>query len=258
MDAVPANGIRQTRRVGDPKRVRAPERERAFRSARRHTLVVRVLRVSLPILCAATIGAMSVSTLSFQIPLGNLDIGGIGLDGSTVVMDSPKLSGYRAGRGTYLIEAEKAEQDLTANNIVNLTGLDGRLTQEDGRWATLNAGTGRLDTTEQFLILRDRIILRADGGYRAVLQDAAVDMKAGKVTSDKPVKVDMLNGSLEAERMIITESGRTMSFDGRVQLRVILGVPSGPLPGVRSKTTADAPTDAAAAPAPLAPAVQGQ
>lgn len=207
------------------------QRREAFRAARRHSALVRVLRVALPVVCVAVIAVLSVSGLSFSIPEGRLDIESIGLDGSTVVMDSPRLSGYRAGRGTYVIEAEKAEQDVTLSNIVNLTGLDGKLTQEDGRWATINAGTGKLDTENQRLELWDRIIVRADGGYRAVLSDASVNMSTGSVRTDKPVKVDMFNGSLAASRMTITESGRAMAFEGDVKLRVILGVPSAPLPG---------------------------
>ncbi|MCB1471402.1 MAG: LPS export ABC transporter periplasmic protein LptC [Rhodobiaceae bacterium] len=219
---------------------RAPGRERLFRAARRHTSLVRVLRVALPLASVLAAAALSVSTFSFKLPEGTFNIDGIGLDGSTVVMDSPKLSGYRAGKGTYLIEAEKAEQDIHATNIVNLSGLDGKLTQEDGRWASLRAGSGQLDTKTQSLMLRDRIVVRADGGYRALLDDAAVDMKAGSVVTEKPVKVDMLNGSLVADTMTITESGRTMAFDGRVKLRVILGVPSGPLPGSEAPAPATA------------------
>ena len=206
-------------------------RLQAFRAARRHTRLVRILRFVLPVVCVLTIAALSFTGFSFKVPGGQFDVESVGLNGSTLVMDSPKLSGYRAGRGTYLIQAKKAEQDMTAKNIVNLLGLDGKLTQEDGRWASINAGTGRMDTDTQSLLLGDRIIVRADGGYRAVLDDAAVNMRAGSVTTDKPVKVDMFNGSLAADRMTITESGRTMSFEGGVKLRVILGVPSGALPG---------------------------
>ncbi|MFN0265296.1 LPS export ABC transporter periplasmic protein LptC [Tepidamorphus sp. 3E244] len=208
-------------------------RQRAFRAAKSHTRLVRTLRIGLPVFCVLTIAALSFSGLSFSIrlPEGQFDVDNIGLDGSTLVMESPKLSGYRAGRGTYLIKANKAEQDIAQSNIVNLSGLNGKLTQEDGRWATIDAGTGKLDTDTQSLELRDRIIVRADGGYRAVLDDADVDMKSGRVVTEKPVKVDMLNGSLAADRMTITESGRAMAFEGRVKLRVILGVPAGPLPG---------------------------
>ena len=217
----------------DPQQQAAFERRRmqAFKAARRHTALVWGLRILLPAVCVLTIAALSFTGFSFQVPGGQFDVKSVGLDGSTVVMDSPKLSGYRAGRGTYLIQAKKAEQDVTATNIVNLTGLDGKLTQEDGRWASINAGSGRMDTETQSLVLDDRIIVRADGGYRAVLDDASVDMRAGSVTTDKPVKVDMFNGSLSADRMTITESGRTMAFEGGVKLKVILGVPSGALPG---------------------------
>lgn len=206
-------------------------RQQAFGAARRHTKLVRILRVLLPVVCVVTVAALSFSGFSFSVPGGQFDVESIGVNGSSVVMDSPKLSGYRAGQGTYLIQAKKAEQDIAVKNIVNLTGLDGKLTQEDGRWASINAGSGQLDTESQSLLLSDRIIVRADGGYRAVLDDAAVNMRAGSVRTDKPVKVDMFNGSLAAERMTITESGRAMAFEGGVKLRVILGVPSGPLPG---------------------------
>jgi len=48
-----------------------------------------------------------------------------------------------------------------------------------------------------------------------------VDMKTGNVVSDQPVKVKLLNGSLNGKRMEITEKGDVIRFDGGVDLTLL-------------------------------------
>ncbi len=209
-------------------------RRRDFAAARRHSLLVRILRIGLPIVGIATVAFMAVSTFRLDFLALGLDVAGLRIDGSTVTMDEPELTGYREGRGSYRIRAAKAEQDIDRPDVVNLTGLDGRLNGEDGNWARLQAGSGQLHTANQTLRLTDRVIIQADGGYRALLDSADVDIKAGTVVSNQPIKIDMLNGSLSADTMSVERSGQSASFEGGVKLEVILGVPSASLPAMGS------------------------
>ena len=46
----------------------------------------------------------------------------------------------------------------------------------------------------------------------------AVDMHSGNVISNKPVKVKLLNGFLDANRLEISENGAVIRFDGGVSM----------------------------------------
>jgi lipopolysaccharide export system protein LptC len=64
------------------------------------------------------------------------------------------------------------------------------------------------------LTLNDNIVLVSSTGYAARLTEAVVDMQSGNVVSNKPVKVKLLNGTLNGQRMNITEKGDTIRFEG--------------------------------------------
>ena len=53
------------------------------------------------------------------------------------------------------------------------------------------------------------------------MTQAAVDMGAGTVSSDEPVAVKLLNGTLDAKRLRITEGGALVRFEGGVSMILI-------------------------------------
>ena len=59
---------------------------------------------------------------------------------------------------------------------------------------------------------------RADlvAGYEAQLSEAVIDIRNGNVVSEKPVEVKMLNGTVNANRLEVIESGDVIRFDGGV------------------------------------------
>ena len=70
---------------------------------------------------------------------------------------------------------------------------------EDKTGITMDARSGLFDTKTQMLDLKDKIFLQSSTGYEARLTQAAVDMGAGTVSSDEPVAVKLLNGTLDAQ-----------------------------------------------------------
>jgi lipopolysaccharide export system protein LptC len=204
--------------------VRDPVRDRVFRRARRHSVMVRSLRYGLPVIALGLLATLPLSAVTPTFPgLGSLSLDGIGFSGTTIVMENPRLNGFEQGRGGYQFEAERAEQDVTESNKVKLTGLSGRITQEDGRWASIRARQGLVDTDAETMLLERDIIVRAEGGYRAFMQSADVELKDGNVRSDMPVQVDMLNGSVKAQSLELIERGRYILFDGDVKMTIYLG-----------------------------------
>jgi lipopolysaccharide export system protein LptC len=85
----------------------------------------------------------------------------------------------------------------------------------------MDARRGLFDTKTQLLNLSDDILLQSTTGYEARLTQAAVDFGAGTVSSDEPVAVKLLNGTLDAKQLRITENGAVVRFDGGVSMILI-------------------------------------
>ena len=217
-------------------------RARAYDEARRHSRRVRFFKIAIP-LCAA-IGITFVVTVTFFDPferMTGVTVGPISLSGSKISMESPRLSGYRKDNRGYEVTATVAVQDVRKPNVIELADMKARLALDDnGTMARLEAATGVFDTQREQLELNRDVHVKTDAGQEAHLKSASVDFKAGTVVSREPVTVKMPNGTVEADSLEITESGKVIVFKGRV--RSVFEPPSDP------------PAAAAAAPAPAVPA----
>ncbi len=189
-----------------------------WRAAQRHSRRVRALRIGLPLVSAVLIAALLVSWRSLPTPVGNLDLGDLGVSGSTLTMENPKLTGFGARGMAYDVTAERALQDLTDPQVVRLETISGRVQQPDGGWATLDARGGVYDSANEFLRLDRDIMIRVDDGKRAFLEAAEVDLKAQTVKSDRPVRLEMPGGRVRADRMDVEAGGKTIVLTGRVVL----------------------------------------
>jgi lipopolysaccharide export system protein LptC len=103
--------------------------------------------------------------------------------------------------------------------------LRAKILQEDRSTVTLDARTGRFDTKAQLLDLRKDIFLQSSTGYEARLSQALLDIGKGTVTSEEPVDVKLLNGTLTADKLRITEKGELVRFEGHVVMNLIMDSP---------------------------------
>src|SRR3954447_18026987 len=159
-------------------------------------------------------------------------------------MESPHLSGFSPDQRPYELWAKSATQDLTDPDHVELKVLHAKVLQEDRSTVTMEALTGVFNTKAQLLDLHKDIFLRSSTGYEARMSQALLDIGKGTVTSDEPVDVKLLNGTLSADRLRITEKGELVRFEGRVKMNLIMDSPD--------PTAADSAPEPAAEPS-LAP-----
>jgi lipopolysaccharide export system protein LptC len=200
-----------------------------FAIAARHSRLVRVLRIAVPAVVAmAMAGVIAISifnpfrALMKQLPL---DIDNLVVSGSKITMESPHLSGFSPDQRPYELWAKTATQDLTDPDHVELKTLRAKIVQEDRSTVTLDARTGLFDTKAQLLDLRKDIFLQSSTGYEARLSQALLDIGKGTVTSEEPVDVKLLNGTLTADRLRITEKGELIRFEGNVKMNLIMDSP---------------------------------
>jgi len=215
----------------DPETARAhwvmnrAQSERAFRAARGHSRMVRLLRVVIPATIIVALGATFL--VSYFNPARMLKSLPVNLDnlvvsGTKVTMEKPRLAGFTKDQRAYEFIAEAATQDLTKPDLVELRNIDAKVQMEDKTTMKMTALTGLYDTKKETLKLEQQIFLSSDSGYKGRLKEALVNTRSGNVVSDQPVELEMLQGVLNAKRMEITNSGEVIRFLNGVDMTVML------------------------------------
>jgi lipopolysaccharide export system protein LptC len=198
--------------------------EARFAVAKRHSRIVRALRIAVPaavILSLAAIILVSIfNPFRMLLPKLPLEMGNLVVSGTKITMESPHLSGYSPDRRPYEVWAKTATQDVTDPDHVELKTLRAKVLMEDQSTVTLDALNGLMDTKQQLLDLHKDIYLQTTKGYEAWLSQAFVDMGKGTVTSDEHVDVKWADGTLSADKLKITGGGEVVRFDGHVVMNI--------------------------------------
>ncbi len=200
--------------------------DRAFRAARRHSRVVRVLRVAIPLVVA--LGFAGIFLISYFNPLRMLaklpaDIGNLVVSGTKITMEKPHLSGFTHDARAYELSADAAKQDLTKPDLIELSNIRAKLQMQDKSTIELTAVAGVYDSKGETVKLDQNIVFTSSTGYRGRLSQATIDIRKGHVVSERPVTVEMLQGTLNAKRLEIVDSGDLLRFAGGVNMTLLLG-----------------------------------
>ena len=109
--------------------------EARFAAAARHSRVVRVLRVAVPVaVILAMTGVVAVSIFNpFRILMPKLpvQIDNLVVSGSKITMENPHLAGFSADRRPYEVRAKAAIQDLAAVEDLQPVGQKRAIEQLD-------------------------------------------------------------------------------------------------------------------------------
>ena len=155
------------------------------------------------------------------LPKLPVDIGNLVVSGTKITMEAPHMAGFTPDQRPYEVWAKTATQDLTDPDKVDLRTLRAKVLMEDRTThITLDASSGLFDSKTQLLDLRKDIFLQSSTGYEAKLSQALVDIVKSTVTSEEHVDVKLLNGTLTADRLRITNGGEVVRFEGNVVLNL--------------------------------------
>ena len=205
--------------------------ERAFRSARRHSRAVRILRVAIPL--AVVLGFTGIFLTTYFNPLRMLaklpvDVGNLVVSGTKITMEQPRLSGFTGDARAYELSADAAKQDLTKPDLIELRNIHAKVQMQDNSTMEVSATAGIYDSKSEILKLDQNIVLSSSTGYRGRLSQATIDIRKGHVLSEQPVEIDLLQGTLNANRLEIVDSGELVRFDGGVKMTLMLGDAAAP------------------------------
>jgi lipopolysaccharide export system protein LptC len=210
---------------------------RAFRAARRHSRLVRVLRIAVP--AAVAVGLIVITLMTFLNPLRMLarlpiNIDNLVVSGTKVTMEQPRLSGFTRDARAYELTADTAAQDMTKPDIVELRNIRAKVEMQDKSTMEMTAVNGVYDAKGEILKLDRNILLNSSTGYAGRMSEALIDIRKGNVVSDRPVEVKLLQGTLNANRLEIVDSGDVVRFHGGVVMDLILNDAAAlPKPGTK-------------------------
>lgn len=200
--------------------------ELMFRRAARHSRRVRALRVAIPTIIVLVLGM--VWFVTWLDPLRILvrlpaDAGKLVISGTKLTMQAPKLSGYTRDGRWYELTADSAAQDITKPSLVELQGVRAKIETEDKSVMNLVAADGVFDRTSGVLTLGRDILLESTSGFAVRLTEAVIDTGSGNIVSNKPVEVQMLQGTLRAMRVEMNKAGDVVQFGGGVVMDLTAG-----------------------------------
>jgi lipopolysaccharide export system protein LptC len=198
---------------------RAARRALAYARALRHSRRVRWLKRAMPLGAFAGTAFLLVTTL-FD-PFGrwpkNVSIGAVSLSGTKIVMEAPRLQGFKRDARPFEVTAKSALQDIKSPHLIELFELNANMSMGPEGSATLKSPEGFYDSQKETLDLRKSVQVRTDTGYDVRLRSARIEFKTGHMKSAEPVTVAMNDGTIEADSMEIVDNGRVIVFEGRVR-----------------------------------------
>jgi lipopolysaccharide export system protein LptC len=198
--------------------------DRVFRTAARHSRLVRFLRFAIPALIVAIAILLLVAAFFNPFKLITtfpIDPGKVSLSGTKIIMELPRLTGYTTDSRPYEMIARTAAQDLTRPDILELKDIDAKVETKDGQHITIKSINGVYDTKGELLKLKDHIVLTTSSGYEARLSEATVNVASSSVVSERPVDIKLPNnGTLSANRLQVTDNGAVVVFSGGVEMHL--------------------------------------
>jgi lipopolysaccharide export system protein LptC len=209
-----------TRRIG----VAPPaDRAQAFAKARRRSARVKRLRQAILIGGLGAIAAMVVTAFfnPFATKLGSLGLSSLSVEGTKIVMDRPKLAGFRSDGQPYLLTATRALQDIKHPTLVELEKVEGEIGAAGGEPTHVTADSGVYDSLGEKMELSNNVRITS-GRANVLMRTAKFDFKSGAYRSDEPVEVRVSDGTtIVSDRAEAADHGQEVTFDGHVKTRIV-------------------------------------
>ncbi|MGI9384494.1 MAG: LPS export ABC transporter periplasmic protein LptC [Methyloligellaceae bacterium] len=197
------------------------ERQKALAAARRHSRWVRILKVLLPVCAVGVIGLYFVSS-KIKVTFGDIEasVGRIEVNRERLRMVNPKLEGVNKQKGLYVMTADYAEQDVSKPSTIFLHAVKAETTSPKQGWSRMTAPKGTFYTQQEKLDLFGDIKVTSSNGMTARLTSANIELNTNMIRSQEPVRVEFINGWIDAKTLEIDAGERVIFFRGDVRAHV--------------------------------------
>jgi lipopolysaccharide export system protein LptC len=200
----------------------ARQDRRKLRDARRHSQRVQRLRIFLPVLAILLIAAVFGYAAFYRADDSlTLSYAEISQDEGQVRMTQLRFNILDADGRPATVSADEARQvggtmGMGAETIV-LSGLQADLTMPDGGRLSVIAPEGVLDRESETMRLTGGISLFTDAGYELLARAATIEFAQSRAVAEGDVRGLGPFGEIASDRLVITDNGQNIRFEGNVR-----------------------------------------
>jgi len=186
-----------------------------------HDRIVRLGLILLPI----GIGVLAAFLVVAPLMMGGdvsfvLDKNKVDVSPERLRIDAAEYRGADAKGRTFHLHAGSAVQRSSFEPIVKLNDLSAEIRLDTGP-ASLRAGRGHYDMTNQKVAIDGPLKFQTADGYVLNTHDATVDLKNRRLESGGAVTGNTRFGAFSADRLSADLEQRTVSLTGNARLRII-------------------------------------
>ena len=200
----------------------APDRTRAFRTAKRHSAMVSLLKLCLPV---ATLGLGALYLLPalrpvIPIPGGVLRIEKVDVASGGLKMINPQFKGVNEKYGVYDIRADSALQHVTDPDLMSLDKINAELVNQQGQKTVLTAPSGIFQRKKEEFTFDNGVTIGGEAGYSGKLKTATAFMKEKKLISNDPVLLGYQGHQIAADSVEFFTGENRVIFTGNVRVHL--------------------------------------
>jgi len=197
------------------------QRARAFAAAKRHSRLVAMLRILLPLAAIGIAGVYAlIVAMSWASQHSKFKFDDVVIRAEDLTMKNPSYFDVTK-EGRYEVRAKRAVVAFNQNAPIKLIDVSGDLTQNNGTVTKLKAKHGLLENKKGELELFDGIEIDGTNGMMARMSRAMFYSKEGKVVTTEPVSATMPTGSVQAAAMTMLNKSKLVQFRGNVTVRLV-------------------------------------
>ena len=171
-----------------------PQRDRSA-----YSVVVRWLKIGLPILALALLSALFLwpreTGFKGGLSYSTTDLIALG-EGMTV--SNPRFTGATEAGEPFEVRADSATPDGPDPTEVALDAVSARISQNDGREVALTAAEGALRPKDNTISLQGQVEIATSDGYVVETERVEADMRARTLVAPGEVRAEGPRGSIRA------------------------------------------------------------
>lgn len=200
---------------------RAADRAKAFSRAKRHSALVKLLRLVLPLAAVAVAGVYFIpSKLTVSVDGGEASVESIDISNGGLKMINPRIKGVHERHGVYDIRADHATQHANNPELITLVKITGELVSKSGEKTTLTAPSGIFHSKQEELIFDNGVVIGGDAGISGKMKTATAYFQTNKLTSKDPVEFAFHNSTIKARSVTLYSSEGRVLFEGAVDVHL--------------------------------------
>ncbi|MFN7025487.1 MAG: LPS export ABC transporter periplasmic protein LptC [Pseudorhizobium sp.] len=191
-----------------------------YQAALRHSVLVRRLRIWLPIAAfVISLAFIGVSVIRAYLP-ENINIESARIENGKIVMERPAIAGRNDQGISYSMNAVRALQDIANPNMITLEDVTAAVPVNEDTIARVVATAGIFDRGTDRMQMTAPFDVNLSNGTTAKFQSADLDVKAGTLITKDPIEINTEQASIVAQSLNIADNGKTITFSGQVRVKI--------------------------------------